>query len=345
MAGLKRVAWGLLALFLFIVALALMKEGARGIEPLLEGVFRVTHPADSLGFGWLMAALILSGSPVAAVAVALLSADALQPAQAFTMITGSRMGASLVVLLLGFIYSLRQRERRGTLTAGVLSLLISASAQALALPIGLWMLNWGWLSRLRFPGLEGASGGLNRLVDPLIQPVAAVLPDWALFLVGVGLVSLSFQLFDRALPPLRLQRSEFGAVTQLIYRPAMMFLIGLAVTLLTMSVSISVGILVPLSARGYVRRENIIPYILGANISTLMDTLIAAVLLGDPRGVLVVVAQMAAMIVVSLPVVLFAYRPYERFISDALDWITRDRRHFAVFLAVTFAIPVVLILF
>ena len=344
MAGLKRAGWGLLALALFILALALMKEGARGIEPLLEGFFRVTNPADSLGFGWLMAALILSGSPVAAVAVALLSADALQPAQAFTMITGSRMGASLVVLLLGFVYSLRRRKRWPALTAGVLSLLISASAQALALPMGLWMLNWGWFGRLRFPGLEGASGGLNRWIDPLIQPVATALPDWMLFIAGVGLVSLSFHLFDRALPHVRLQRTEFGQVPRLIYRPWMMFLIGLAVTALTMSVSISVGILVPLSARGYVRRENIIPYILGANISTLVDTLLAALLLGDPRGVWVVTAQMAAMMIVSLPVILFAYWPYERFISRALAWVTRDRRHFAVFLVVTFAIPVVLIL-
>ena len=107
-----------------------------------------------------------------------------------------------------------------------------------------------------------------------------------------------------------------------------MFLLGLVVTAVTMSVSVSVGILVPLSARGYIRRENLIPYMLGANISTLVDTLAAGVLLGDPRATSVVLVHMVSGILVSLPIVLLIYHPYERGLSRALAWVTRNRRHF-----------------
>jgi len=71
---------------LFVLALGLMKEGAGGLAPLLRGRLEITNTADSMGFGWLMSYLILSGSPVAAAAVALLSADALSPLQVFTAV-------------------------------------------------------------------------------------------------------------------------------------------------------------------------------------------------------------------------------------------------------------------
>lgn len=340
----KKPGLGLSGLLLFALSLELMKQGAGALAPLLRGHLAVTNAADSMGFGWLMAYLILSGSPVAAAGVALLSAGALSPLQAFTMVAGSRLGACLIVLLVGFIYTLRGHERRTALTAGVLSLLLTGSVQLVALPMGVLILSRGWLDGLSIPGLEGLAAGVNRGLEPLIGPLAAFLPGWALFVAGVGLVMLSFRLFGRALPQMRLERTDFGQVPRLVYRPEVMFLMGLAITLVTMSVSISVGILVPLSARGYMRRENIIPYILGANISTLADTLVAAALLRDPRAMTVVATHMVCAAIVSLLVILLAYRPYERAISDALTWITRRRRNFAFFLGVIFVIPVVLIL-
>jgi sodium-dependent phosphate cotransporter len=342
--GWKKLGLGLAGFTLFALALGLMKEGAGGLAPLLRGQLQITNAADSMGFGWLMAYLVLSGSPVAAAAVALLSADALSPIQAFTMVAGSRLGASLIVLLVGFTYALRGHDHWTALTTGILSLLLAGTVQLAALPVGLLILSRGWLDSLSIPALDGLAAGINLGLEPLISPFAATLPGWGLFVVGVGLVTLSFRLFDRALPQMRLERTDFSQIARLVYRPEIMFLMGLVVTLLTMSVSISVGILVPLSARGYMRRENIIPYILGANISTFADTLIAAALLGDPRAVTVVVTHMVCAAIVSLSLILLAYRTYARAISDALAWIICRRRNFALLLGIILVIPVVLIL-
>ncbi|MDY6878242.1 MAG: hypothetical protein SWK90_18820 [Chloroflexota bacterium] len=340
----KKPGLALSGFLLFILALGLMKEGAGGLTPLLGGHLEITNGADSMGFGWLTACLVLSGSPVAAAAVALLSADALSSLHAFTMIAGSRLGASFIVLLTGFIYAIRGHERWTALTAGVLSLLLTGSIQLLALPVGSLILSRGWLDYISLPALDKLAIGINLGLEPLIGPLATILPDWMLFVIGVGLVMLSFHLFDQALPQVRLEKTNLGQIPRLVYRPEVMFLMGLGITLLTMSVSISVGILVPLSTRGYMRRENIIPYILGANISTLADTLIAAALLGDPRAMTVVMTHMACATIVSLPLILLVYRPYERIISNALAWITRRRRNFAIFLGTIFVIPVILIL-
>src|SRR3990170_5742359 len=70
-ALLRRVYWpkvGLFtfSLFLFILAITFMKEGARDLAPMVRNTFTVTNAANSLGFGWLFAYVVMSGSPVAA---------------------------------------------------------------------------------------------------------------------------------------------------------------------------------------------------------------------------------------------------------------------------------------
>ena len=342
--SLKRIGLGLAAILLFVLSVEIIKSGAGGLAPLIQSRLAITNGADSLGFGWLMAYLILSGSPVAAVAIALLSADALLPFQAFTMIIGSRLGASFIVLLIGFIYALRGHARGSALSTGILCFLITGSIQLLTLPVGLLMMKLGWLDHFRWATLATLSTGLSRVLDPLLNPLVANLPEWLLFVIGIGLITLSFRLFDKALPQFRLKETGLGQIPRLVYRPEVMFLLGLIVTTATLSVSVSIGILVPLSARGYVRRENLTPYILGANISTLVDTLAAGVLLGDPRAMSVVLIHMISGILVSLPIVILAYRPYERGLSRALAWVNRSRRNFALFLGAIFFIPVVLVL-
>jgi Na+/phosphate symporter len=342
--SIRQIGLGLTAILLFVLALEMMKSGANALTPLLRGHLDITHAADSLGLGWLMAYLVLSGSPVAAIAMTFLSIDALTPMQAFTMVTGSRLGASFIVLTLGFIYAVRGHERWTVLSTGVLSLLLTASLQLPALAVGALILRQGWLDAVYWPWLSRLSVGINAVLDPVMNPITALLPQWVLFVLGGALITLSFQLFDKALPELHLEKAGLDRTSRLIYRPAVMFLLGLVVTLLTLSVSVSIGILVPLSARGYVRRENIMPYVLGANISTMIDTLAAAMLLGTPQAVTVVATHMISAVVVSLPIVLLAYEPYKRLMSATLDWTMENRQNFALFLGGFFLVPIALIL-
>ena len=143
----------------------------------------------------------------------------------------------------------------------------------------------------------GGGTALTSITDALIEPISGqfreFLPAWALFLVGLGIILLTFNLFDRCLPEMTIKESQVGRMSRLVYNPMIMFLLGSAVTLVSMSVSVSLSILVPLSHRGFVRRENVIPYIMGANITTFIDTLLAAVLLNNHAAVSVVLAAVS----------------------------------------------------
>jgi sodium-dependent phosphate cotransporter len=332
------------SLFLFVLAITFMKEGARGVAPLVRDVFSVTSTSNSLGFGWLFSYTIMSGSPVAAAALTFYDAGVVDKLGAFAMITGSRLGANFIVLLIGFLYVLRGRDRATSLGMGLLSLTVTATTYLPGLFLGAIFLRSGLLD-----GLQLRSGALllsvtDLVIDPIAGLVTAVLPDWGVFLAGLGVILLSFSLFDRCLPTMALKESHVGRLSRLVYKPAVMFFLGALVTLVSMSVSLSLSILVPLSNRGFVRRENVIPYIMGANITTFIDTLLAAVLLKNPPAFTIVFVEMFSVTVISLAILAVVYRPYQRGILRFVNWITVGNRNLAIFMTAIVAIPVILVL-
>ena len=106
----QKVLLFLPAMYLFILAVQIMKTGAAAIGPDIQGQFPFANGISTLGFGWLGAYFVLSGSPVAATAISLFGAGTLTKLQTFTMLSGSRLGASFIVLLTGFLYAARNRH-------------------------------------------------------------------------------------------------------------------------------------------------------------------------------------------------------------------------------------------
>jgi sodium-dependent phosphate cotransporter len=340
----RKVALFVLALLLFILALQLLKSGAKALVPFVRDGLAVQNPANALGFGWLFAYAALSGSPVAATALTLFDAGAVDELGTFAMIAGSRLGAAFIVLAIGFMYTLRGHERQGSLVMGLLSFIITAAIYLPGLGVGYWLLRSGAFDRMRPAGEIGLVEGIDAIFDPVIALAEANLPHWLVFAVGFGVLWYSLNLIDKALPDMRLKEGAFSGMARLLYRPLVTFALGLAVTTLTMSVSVSLSVLVPLSARGYIRRENVIPYIMGANITTFVDTLVAALLLNNPRAFTVVLVEMVSVAVVSLVFLLLFYRPYERAVLRLVELIGHNRRNMAIFLVVILGLPVVLML-
>lgn len=333
----------IVSLFLFILALTLMRDGARGLAPIVENRFALNNWANTLGFGWFFAYLVMSGSPVAASALTFLDAGIIDALQTFTMIIGSRMGASFIILFIGFIYVLRGRNRATSLSMGLLSFTVTGSLQVGALIIGGLLLSSGWLGRFDFGEGMAIVAITDLIFDPISHFLQGLLPTWALFLVGLGLILLTFSLFDKCLPEMSIRESQVGRMSRLVYNPTIMFLLGAGVTLVSMSVSVSLSILVPLSHRGFVRRENVIPYIMGANITTFIDTLLAAVLLNNHEAVSVVLAEMLGVALSAVILMLVAFRAYERSSLRFVSWVTDRNINMALFMIVIFILPLVLV--
>ena len=339
-----KVGLFLISISIFILALVMVKEGAKPLAPVIRERFSVNSPASALGFGWLSASMVLSGSPIAATALAFLDAKVLAPNETFAMIAGSRLGASFIVLLVGFVYVLRGKKREVSLGAGLTSLLVTQTMYVPVLAIGFFLLSRSWIQKWQFQANHTLNSPLDRIFDPIIASLSQYIPTWVLFPIGFGCLFFSLWLFDHVLPDLHLEESKLGLVHHLLYRPVVIFALGAGITALTMSVSVSLSLLVPLSARGYIRRENIIPYIMGANITTFDDTLIAAALLANPAAVTVVLVQMVSVALVSAVILFGTFKFYERTLNRMVSRIGKRRMYLLIYLLLCLGIPIALLL-
>lgn len=345
----NHIHWGKIGLFgisifLFVLAITLMKTGASGLAPVLQDVFKVSNPANSLGFGWLFTYVIMSGSPVAAAALAFFDVGIIDHISTFTMIIGSRLGASFIVLFVGVIYVLRGRNWATSLGMGLLSLVVTGSTYLFSLMIGILFLRMEILQGVQIQSGVMVASILDAVFESIARSAAQVLPGWGLFIIGFGITMISFNLFDRCLPKMTLKESQVGRLAVFVYRPMVMFLLGAFVTLISMSVSVSLSLLVPLNDRGFIRRENVIPYILGANITTFIDTLFATLLLENPMGFTIVLAGMLSITLVSLVILITFYHRYEHSMLQFVNWITSENRHLYFFMAVIVIAPLILLL-
>lgn len=338
-----------LALFLFIGALQVMKEGAAVLDVLKPGGYLVRNPGSTLGLGWLGALFVLSGSPIAATALTLVAggeeaaaagAAHFTEVQGFTMLTGSRLGAAFVVLVTAVIYALRggSGERLKPVSTAVMALCTTALIYIPAAFIGFALLRWEPFHNLdiQFPGQ------FSDVIDVIYGPILDRLEGFngaVLFLGGLGILLISFKVIDTVMPKLDDSTVESRRLSWLT-RKWPMFGLGSLVALVTMSVSVALTVLVPLVSKRYVKREHIIPYIMGANITTLGDTMLAAFALDSPGAVRIVLAEVIATTILSLILLTFFYPQIRSGIWKLQRQMTKSKPRLAAFTAALFILPI-----
>lgn len=331
------------ALFLFVLAIQLMKGGAKELAPTLQSSRLFTNGITTLGAGWLGAYLVLSGSPIAAVALGLFSGAALTEFQTFTMLSGSRLGASFIVLLIGFLYAVRNREsdRGRSIGMGVLALSLTAIVYLPGMVIGYALLKQGVLDAVSWHASSELLSVIEVVWGPALSLIRSVIPAGLELPIGLGVILVSFNLLDRVLPDVDAAHAKERPAW--LERPWTMFALGCLVATLTLSVSVALTVLVPLASHGYIRREQSIPYIMGANITTLADTLVAAMLTGNAIAVQIVLAEAIGVTVVSLLLLGFGFGTLRRTVIALDDWVVATDRRLWLFVGILFILPAVLL--
>ncbi len=343
---LVRVLLVVAALWLFLSAITVMKDGAAALAPDLKGSALTDSMASSLGFGWLGAMLVMSGSPMAVTALTLHDGGVLTVSQTLTMLTGSRLGAAFVVLVVAFVYAMRgkldQKTRHASLSIGIFSLMLTAVVYVPALGIGLPLLGSDSFRSVNIVAPASLLNIVKVATAPIVSNIEAIVPQGILFLAGLALLLVSLRLLDAALPDAA-ETAHLEEHRDWRNRRWLMFGIGSLVALVTMSVSVALTVLVPAVSKGYFRRRQVLPYIMGANITTLGDTLVAAYVMGNPGGVHVVLAELAGITLITGILLAFLYTPLTEQVVRTTDWILGRKQRLAVFVGVLFTVPITLI--
>ena len=83
---------------------------------------------------------------------------------------------------------------------------------------------------------------------------------------------------------------------------------------------------------------------MGANITTFMDTLLAAVLLNNPAAFTIVLVEMTSIAIVSTIFLLTVFKRYVRSMLTFVTWVTENNAHLALFMFIILVVPLILLL-
>lgn len=331
---------------LFLFAVQLLGTATAAAAPTLERIFARVLVGDlsALGLSWLGAYALGNGSVIAALSLSLLTADLVSPSQAFLMIAGSRLGSAAIVVFVGALDYLQRKDYslQHSVGMGLLVFLLTHSIYLPATLVGYLALpalrppvravSADWTLGARDPAMmDSLAVGVTTRLGPLLSVFFAV-----------ALLLGSLHLFDRLL-----ERVDTSTLRDRFFdhfeRTWVAFAIGLFVTGVSTSVAFSLGVIVPLYNRGYVERDELVPYVLGANLGTLFDTLLVALVLDSPVGVSLVVELLAVATLLTVGV-LAVHSRYTQLVAAVDERLHTDRRVFVVFVLSLLLVPAVLVL-
>ncbi len=294
---LLRAIFGLVLLYLFLVGIGGLSDGFKGLgKHALDSVFSATkNPFIGLTIGILATTLVQSSSVTTSMVVALVAApnSPLPLANAIPIIMGANIGTTVTNTLVSLGHVGRKDEFRRAFAAATCHDFFNFIAVAVLLPLELAT---GYLEKTSglIAGWVGGGGGarppnpikkaVHAGLEPLHDAIAAFVsnPKVAAVIMLVAsavLIFVSLFLLVKTLRSITGTRLQTYIARALDTHAWVGILVGLIVTVMVQSSSITTSVMVPLAGAGIVTVRQVFPVTLGANVGTTITALLASMAL------------------------------------------------------------------
>jgi len=343
----------IVALYFFISAIMLIKESAGMMtEFLAEKIVLVIRDTTSGVFaGWLGTALLHSSGAFDSIIVAFVSSGAMPIGLAVSTIIGAELGTTVTPFLISVLNQVRKKKHQDaafnvTLTHVIYNLCTLAIFYPAELFFGTltWIALQGSNVFVKAPWLNAIPDVLD-VATPWVPVLLAYIPPWLGIIVGAVMLILALGGVERYMTEMFNMPRSWNLIRATFQKPYRAFLAGFLFTLLIPSTTVMVSLLVPLASSGVLGAKfYILPYILGANIGTVFDVMIAAMATGDPIALGVWLVHLSVNLIGAL-IFLPLMKPFSKVIKAAADKIAASPKLTLVIAAVFHLIPAVIILF
>ena len=295
-----RVVFLLALLYLFLSAITLMggsfKLLGKGVAETL--IQTTSNPFIGLLIGLLVTSIVQSSSVTTSMVVALVSGGALSIQGAIPIVMGANMGTTITCAIVSVGHITRNDEFERAYAGATVHDFFNVLSVAVLLPLELvthWMQRSASFLASVFYGVEASAfvSPFKVAVKPFAKFIQHLLSDSAGLspkATGIfGIIIACTFIFIALTYMVKLMRVVFaerveGAVHKIFGANAYLtLLIGVTITALVQSSSITTSILVPLLGAGVLTLEHAFPITVGANIGTTVTALLAA-LAGNQAG-------------------------------------------------------------
>jgi sodium-dependent phosphate cotransporter len=257
------------------------------------------NPLVGLFVGILATSIFQSSSFTTSFTVALVATTPLSLHQAIFIIMGANIGTSVTNVGVSFTHIRRSGEFERAYGAAIVHDFFNVLSVLVLCPLewGVWKATGRgaleWLSgKMSLAFYSGAPTGpkptnfLKQAVNPLVDGAVWLLEDGlalshvvanlVLTVLGVVLLFVSLVLITKVLRSLVLRRVE-RFFDKVLFRNALTaYIVGLGLTFVVQSSSITTSLAVPLVGAGLLTIYQVFPYTLGANLGTTFTALIAS---------------------------------------------------------------------
>ncbi len=349
----KNLILAVISLYFFISSIVFIKESIvlMGQDRVRDFLSSINDTTTGVFAGWFGTALLQSSGAFDSIIIAFVSVGVMPTYVAVATIIGAEVGTTVttqLVSVFGYIRKERQRFKTSFLVA-MLHYWYNFCTLLLFLPVELVfkvftnIAQTGGLFFSKIPGISAIPSIFN-LITPWVHFLLQYIPAWIGLIGGCILLLISLKNSEKYLSATfasevskSLIRSTFGSTSKA-------FLAGLIFTIIVPSTSVMVSILIPLVTTGIIDTSYyILPYILGANIGTVFDVMIAALATGNPAAIGVWLVHLTINVVgacIFLPLL----KPFSASVQRVNNFLTFSKKRTIVFLGLSNGIPAIILI-
>jgi len=343
----------LVSLYFFVSAIMLIKSSAALIaEFLAEKIVLVIRDTTSGVFaGWIGTALLHSSGAFDSIVVAFVSSGAMPLGLAVSTIIGAELGTTVTPFLISVLNQVRGKERQSAaFNVTITHVLYNVATLAIFYPAELFFGFLTWIALqgsnifVKAPFLSAVPDVLE-VATPWVRVMLLFIPAWVGIVAGAVMLVLALGGVERYMTEIFNMPRSWNLIRATFQKPIRAFLAGLLFTMLIPSTTVMVSLLVPLATSGVLSADYyILPYILGANIGTVFDVMVAAMATGDPIAMGVWLVHLSVN-VIGAAIFLPLMKPFSRLVRASSEKVASSPRLTLAITVIFHLIPASIILF
>ncbi|MBU0474705.1 MAG: Na/Pi symporter [Bacteroidetes bacterium] len=319
-------------LYLFFLSLQLMGDSMKlfGKEFANTLIQTTSNPLVGLFIGILATSIVQSSSSTTSIVVGMVAGGALNIHNAIPIIMGANIGTSITNTIASLPQINRSNEFRRAFAAATVHDFFNFLAVIVLFPLQV-ATNFLGVASEAFANMFQNVGGLTFLspVKEITKPVSyyfiaqlksgvsdGFLYKWIALFVALLFLFVALKYMTDSLKILIMSKAR-AWFDQFLFKTApRAMVVGLLLTILVQSSSITTSLVVPMAGAGLLTLIQIFPYTLGANVGTTVTAILAALITGNIAAVTVAFAHLLfniAGIVIWMPLKIVPITMAERF--------------------------------
>ena len=288
-------------LYLFVLSITLLGSSFKlAGKEFAESIFSSTsNPIVGLVIGLLATAIIQSSSTTTSIIVGLVGTGFLSFESAIPMVMGANIGTTITNVLVSLAHLTHTKEFKRAFAGSVVHDMFNLCTVVVLLPLQAYYNIIGASARFIEHLFEGYGGlKFSSPLATITKPVAKWLiyltgeTAWLSALLAMVILFIALRYIVKVLKSMVLSRVERFFQQYIFRTPFLGLILGIVLTTLVQSSSITTSLMVPLLGAGVVSLQQVFPYMLGANVGTTVTAFLASFVTGSPEAVSVAFAHL-----------------------------------------------------